>query len=92
MNFTDEHRVILEQHRHLYDCLTTAGYMRNIDRPVFDALQKVHNEALEPAQYLPWCGECVADMVRILYTNYDRWLEAAGRPQFEGGKRKRRKY
>jgi hypothetical protein len=74
--FTEQHKEILSNHRHHYDSLTQVGFMRNIDKPVFDELQKVHNEAIGVAHYTHWCGECVADMVRIIYVNYDKQLQA----------------
>lgn len=71
MNFTQEHQAILELHREHWDTLQTAGYMRNIDRPVFDKLQRVFNEAIAPTKFTHWCGACVAEMVRLLYMNFD---------------------
>jgi hypothetical protein len=70
--FTEIHKEILDRHRHLYDSLTQLGFMRNIDKPVFDELQQVHNEAIGIAHFTSWCGECVADMVRLIYVNYDK--------------------
>jgi hypothetical protein len=80
MKFTAEHVEILEQHRGDWETLKTSGFMRNMDRDTFDQLQNIHNEALGPAQYTHWCAVCVADMVRILYTNYDKWAN-----KVEGG-------
>jgi hypothetical protein len=70
--FTEEHKEVLAKHRHLYESLTTLGFMRNVDKPVFDELQKVHNEAIGIVHWSSWCGECVAEMVRIVYVNYDK--------------------
>lgn len=77
MNFTVEHIKVLEKHKEHWHSLQSVGFMRNIDKPVFDALQKVHNEAIQEVHYSRWCGECVADMVRNTYTQYDKFkLEA----------------
>jgi hypothetical protein len=73
MKFTEEHIEVIERHKGHWETLRTAGFMRNVDRPVFDELQNVHNEVLGPVQYTHWCPSCVADLVRILYTNYEKW-------------------
>jgi len=78
--FTEEHKVILDKHRHHYNSLTQLGFMRNIDKPVFDELQQVHNEAIGVQHFTHWCGECVADMVRIIYLNYDKQAESTITP------------
>lgn len=75
MNLTEQHIEILERHKHYWDSLNVAGFMRNLDRSVFDELQTVHNEALTITHFSAWCGECVADMVRIIYVNYEKWKE-----------------
>lgn len=72
MSFTQAHKKVLEKHRHYWDSLRTVGFMRNLDKPVFDELQQVHNEAIAVQHFTHWCGECVADMVRILYTQFDK--------------------
>jgi hypothetical protein len=74
--FTENHKEVLDRHRHLYDSLSQLGFMRNIDKPVFEELQQVHNEAIGIAHFSSWCGECVADMVRIIYVNYDKQVQA----------------
>ena len=85
MKFTEEHVEVLERYKEHWETLRTAGFMRNVDRPVFDDLQNVHNEALGPVQYTHWCPSCVADLVRILYTNYEKWQanqETTAEPRF----------
>ncbi len=76
MNFTPEHIEVLEKHKEHWTSLKEAGFMRNIDRPVFDALQKVHNEAIAIVHFTHWCGECVAEMVKIIYGHYERYQDA----------------
>lgn len=76
MNFTEQHIEVLERHKHYWESLKVAGFMRNLDKPVFDELQDVHNGALSVTHYSHWCGECVADMVRLIYVNYEKWQEA----------------
>jgi thiol-disulfide isomerase/thioredoxin len=73
--FTEDHKEVLAKHRHHYNSLTTLGFMRNVDKPVFDELQKVHNEAIGVVHWSSWCGECVAEMVRIIYVNYDKQVQ-----------------
>ncbi|TWF38841.1 hypothetical protein FHW36_10664 [Chitinophaga polysaccharea] len=72
MSFTPEHIEILEKHREHWLTLTTAGYMRNLDEPVKRELQRVFNEAVGPQRFTLWCNDCVVDLVRLLYTNYDQ--------------------
>jgi hypothetical protein len=76
MSFTKEHIAILEKHAHHHNTLKTSGYMRFLDRIVFDALQLVYNEAIGPQRFTQWCGECVADLVRHLYAAYYAWQDA----------------
>lgn len=74
MSFTEQHKIILEKHKHHWDSLKQVGFMRNLDKPVFDELQQVHNEALSVQHFSSWCGECVADMIRTIYTQYDKQI------------------
>jgi len=74
MSFTEEHKAILEKHKEHWESLREVQFMRNVDKPVFDDLQRVHNEAIGVYWFSPWCSSCVADMVRILYTQYDKTL------------------
>jgi hypothetical protein len=71
--FTAEHEVVLKEHAFLYESLTTAGFIRNIDPPVFQSLQKVYNEAIHVEHFSSWCNACVAEMVGRLYTVYNQW-------------------
>ncbi|GEP95552.1 hypothetical protein [Chitinophaga cymbidii] len=73
MNFTEEHIPVMEQHRHHWTGLRDVQVMRNLDRPVIDSLQKIYNEAVGPQRFTPWCSECVADLVRLLYTQFEKW-------------------
>lgn len=75
MAFTPEHVTILEQHSKHWETLSQGGYMANLDAQSFEALQRVHNEALSSAHFTRWCSACVADMVRTIYTAYERHLE-----------------
>jgi len=76
MKFTDTHVIVLERHREHWGTLKKAGYMKNLDRSVFDELVKVYHEAIANVSFTHWCGACVAGMVRGLYTAYERWQEA----------------
>lgn len=74
IGFTSEHEAILKEHAFLYESLNTAGFMRNIDPPVFQALQKIYNEAVQVEHFTHWCSACVAEMVGRLYQEYYKWL------------------
>lgn len=81
MSFTPEHIEILERHREHWDTLTQAGYIRNLDEPVKKQLQQVYWEAVGPQRFTLWCGDCVADLVRQLYTQYEQWEGYADEPE-----------
>ncbi|WP_212005762.1 hypothetical protein [Chitinophaga sp. HK235] len=68
MSFTEEHIEYLDQHRGHYDTLVTAGYMKNLDEPVKRRMQEIYWEAVGSTRFTLWCNDCVADMVRQLYT------------------------
>lgn len=103
MNFKEEHLPILEKHQHHWDGLRNVGVMRNLDAPVKQELQAVYNEAVGPERFTPWCGDCMCEMVRLLYTSFEKWKQtqqatgetpspdpgAAGQPEKEKGKRGR---
>lgn len=78
--FTSLHEQILEEHAFHYESLKTAGFMRNIDRQVFEKLQTVYREAVGPEMFTHWCGECVSEMVYRLYTAFNEWKESHSSP------------
>jgi|SRR3954469_4146167 len=73
--FTQEHEEVLAKHASLYESLTTAGFMRNIEQPIFIELQKVYHEALYVQHFSSWCPSCIADMVSQLYRSYHAWKD-----------------
>ncbi|HWV64367.1 hypothetical protein [Chitinophaga sp.] len=89
MNFTTEHIEVLERHKEHWDSLRTVQFMRNLDKKTFDDIQKVHNEAIAEVHFSSWCGDCVAEMVRITYTQYDKFKEA-NPEEFEKKPRKKK--
>lgn len=89
-NFKEEHNEILEKHKHLYDCLMEAGFMRNTDPNDFNELQQVFNEAISPERFTHWCAACVYDMVNRLYKNWEEWKNAQETEVTEPNKRRKR--
>lgn len=76
MNFKEEHIPILEQHKHHWIGLRDIGIMRNLDAPIVKSLQQVFNESIGPQKFSTWCPDCITEMVRLLYINFERWQEA----------------
>lgn len=76
MSFTSAHIAILERHEHHWIGLRDVGVMQNLDAAVIDELQQVYNEALGPEQFSGWCKDCVIDLVRLVYVNFEQWRAA----------------
>lgn len=75
MSFTKEHIPVLERHQHHWEGLRDINVMVNLDGGVITDLQRIYNEAVGPHQFTRWCADCIADLVRQLYTNYDEWKQ-----------------
>lgn len=69
--FTPEHIEILKKYQHHGETALKLGYIANLDKPVFDDLQQVYNEAINETRFDAWCNGCVFDMVRFLYARLE---------------------
>lgn len=77
-------RNFLNANRHHYDLLIRAQYVKHLDISVREELLAVIRREFAPG-YLSnnWCPECVANMIRFAYEQYDKWL--AAQPVPDGG-------
>lgn len=72
-----ENKQFLEENRHHYDTLVKAFYLRSLSGETRSKMQQVMSEEFQPGYSTDlWCGTCVTEMVRSLYTHYDNWLGA----------------
>lgn len=68
---------ILEKHKHHWFTLKNAGYINNLDYPVKLEIQSVIQAELDPHYHENlWCGECLTNMIRRIYTHYEKYLES----------------
>jgi len=72
-----ENRAFIEKHRNHWITLRDAFYLRSLDGGTRSEMQRILGEEFAPGYNTDlWCGPCVTDMVKLLYTNYERWLAA----------------
>lgn len=70
-----ENKAFLDAHRHHYDTLIKAFYMKGLNANERDGMVRVMREEFQPGYNTDlWCSPCVADMVRLLYQRYDLWI------------------
>lgn len=72
-----ENKAFLEDNRDLWITLRDAQYLRFPHQGIKDGLVRVMREEFRPGYTADlWCGNCVATMVREVYTEFEKW-EAA---------------
>lgn len=72
-----ENKAFLEANRHHWITLRDAFYVRHLDGNTRSDMQRIMGEEFRPGYTSDlWCGVCVADMVRALYQEFEKW-EAA---------------
>jgi len=72
---TPENKAFLEANRHHYDTVIKAGYVRHLNANEREGMQRIMREEFQPGYHTDlWCGPCLFDMVKLLYTRYDQWL------------------
>lgn len=62
---------ILEKHRAHWLTLRDAGYIKQIEYKDKKELQDLYLIEIGKEHFNLWCGECVAIMIRRLYTTYE---------------------
>lgn len=72
---TEANRKRLDELYGFWRTLRDAQYLRGLNIHEREDMVRVLREEFWPGYtYDEWCGSCVADMVRTLYTRYDKWL------------------
>jgi hypothetical protein len=66
----------LEQNRPHYDTLIKADFLTNLGYQVKEELLNTARVFAPAYQANLWCGPCVCDLVKFVYTQYDKWLLA----------------
>lgn len=64
----------INQNRAHYDTLLKAQFLTNIDYGVKNGLMEVAQVFQPGYKANLWCGACVVELVKFVYTNYDKWL------------------
>lgn len=81
---TPSNKATLDKHYHHWRTLRDAQYLRGLNIHEREDMVRVLREEFWPGYtYDGWCGSCVADMVRTLYTRYDKWLSEQPPPEPE---------
>lgn len=76
-----ENKAFLEANRTHWITLRDAFYIRHLDGNTRSEMQRIMGEEFRPGYTSDlWCGVCVADMVRALYQEFEKW-EAANPPE-----------
>lgn len=72
---TCESIAFLNANRYHYDYLKATDSLKQIDHQTRDGILQVIRREWD-AGYItsPWCGECVMNMVRFAYVQYDKWI------------------
>jgi hypothetical protein len=72
-----ENKEFLDKHRHHYDTVIKAGYVKHLNAHEREGMQRVMREEFQPGYTADlWCPPCLFDMVKQLYQRYDNWLAA----------------
>ena len=72
-----ENTAYLEAHRGIWTMYERAKIITHMDQSVKDGLLRVIREEFDPGYLVNmWCGVCVVDMLKYVYTQYDKWLKA----------------
>lgn len=81
---TPEDKQFLDDHRHHHDTLMRAGFVQNLDYRVKEQMQTIISRYFQPGYTATlWCGDCVAEMIKICYRHYDKWLVEQDRKTLE---------
>lgn len=81
---TPSNKTRLDELYGFWRTLRDAQYMRGMNyREKSDMLRILREEFWPGYTYDEWCSSCVADMVKALYTRYDKWLSEQPPPEPE---------
>ena len=69
-----KNKAFLEANRHHWITLRDAFYVRHLDGNTRSEMQRIMGEEFRPGYTADlWCSVCVADMVRALYQQFEKW-------------------
>jgi hypothetical protein len=72
-----ENTAYLEVHRGIWTMYEKAQIVVHIDEATKQGLLRVIHEEFDSAYLVNlWCGACVVDMLKYVYTQYEQWLQA----------------
>lgn len=70
-----ENRKFLDDNYHHWITLRDAFYIRHLDGNTRSNMMRIMAEEFWPGYTSDlWCPTCVADMVKLLYQRYDKWI------------------
>lgn len=75
MNFTDEHKRIIEKNRHYFESLQESGTLTKISSVIIDEFKTVYKEAISDRKINAYCSACVVELIELVYINYDKYLK-----------------
>lgn len=72
---TTESQAFLDNNRYHYNWLVNAQMVKHLDGATREGLLQVIRKEFDPGYPCDlWCGNCVANMLRYAYVQYDQWL------------------
>jgi hypothetical protein len=72
---TPEDKQFLEDNRHHHDTWMKAQVIQNLDMGVKQRMQDIINKYwIGGYQAVLWCNDCVVEMLKTCYREYDKWL------------------
>lgn len=79
-----ENKAFLEANRTHWITLRDAFFIRHLDGHTRSEMQRIMGEEFRPGYVTDlWCQTCVADMVRALYQEFEKWEAAQPKPLLE---------
>jgi hypothetical protein len=68
-----ENAEFLDRNRFHYDCLVKAQYVKHLDGATIDGLVRIVREEFDSGYLInTWCGDCVMNMLKFVYEQYDK--------------------
>lgn len=69
-----ENKKYLEEHRHFWITLRDAFYVKGLSSNIKENMLRIIKEEFSPNYSTDlWCGNCIAKMLKFLYTNFEAW-------------------
>ncbi len=73
---TTESISFLDANRNHYFVLIKAGIVNQLDYATRQGLLDVIRKEFDPGYLVNmWCGECVCNMLKFAFEQYDKWIE-----------------